>query len=218
MSPPDPENEHRDNASRSNEKPPATVLDSILRDDGPLPPARIRLRALAFILDFILVTAIASVIIWKIVLPRTHPAALNEMNEWTEAFVASFDDQSGAESSELPGMSESLKEALTYARDMQLLIFWIYFAVGEAFFAGSSLGKRACRLRTISTVTLDKPPVLSGVVRGGLKTVALFFIFPLAFLATIGALFFNKRRQTGHDLLSRTAVIDEKFVKTDISV
>jgi uncharacterized RDD family membrane protein YckC len=30
--------------------------------------------------------------------------------------------------------------------------------------------------------------------------------------ATLSALFFNKRRQMGHDLMSRTAVIDEKLV------
>jgi uncharacterized RDD family membrane protein YckC len=49
-------------------------------------------------------------------------------------------------------------------------------------------------------------------VRGGLKTLTLFLFFPFAMFATLAALFFNRRRQMGHDLMSRTAVIDEKFV------
>jgi uncharacterized RDD family membrane protein YckC len=53
---------------------------------------------------------------------------------------------------------------------------------------------------------------MTGIVRGGLKTMVLFFAFPLALIATFVAMFFNKRRQLGHDLLSRTAVIDEKYM------
>ncbi|MGB0744785.1 MAG: hypothetical protein ACPGSB_09685, partial [Opitutales bacterium] len=54
---------------------------------------------------------------------------------------------------------------------------------------------------------------LAGITRGGLKTIALFWLFPIFFLATFIALFFNKRRQLGHDLCARTAVVDEKYVK-----
>jgi uncharacterized RDD family membrane protein YckC len=116
----------------------------------------------------------------------------------------------GAVESTVPEFSNYLTEALAHARDLQLLIFWAYFALGEAFFKGTTLGKRACRLRSVSTVTLAHPPIVTGIVRGGLKTMALFV--PLGLVATILALLFNKRRQMGHDLLSRTIVIDEKTV------
>ena len=33
-------------------------------------------------------------------------------------------------------------------------------------------------------------------------------------IATLVTLFFNKRRQMGHDIVSRTAVIDEKMVNS----
>jgi uncharacterized RDD family membrane protein YckC len=33
----------------------------------------------------------------------------------------------------------------------------------------------------------------------------------------LGKLFFNKRRQMGHDMMSRTAVIDEKLVNSSKS-
>ena len=191
---------------------PSNVLDSILSDAGPMPTARFGIRALAFLMDFVLLTALATFIIWKVAMPQEHPGAFAEFNEWSQQIVAWFSEGGRQAGAVQPQWSDDLSEALIYARDLQLLIFWLYFAIGEAFFAGSSLGKRACRLRSISTVTMSTPPVMAGIVRGGLKTLTLFLAFPIALLATLGALFFNKRRQMGHDLLSRTAVIDEKYL------
>jgi hypothetical protein len=189
-----------------------TLLDSVFRDDGPMPSAHFRIRFFAALLDIILLTAIASVIIWKIAMPQAHPQAFTELNSWTQELINWFSEDATQRDANPPSLNPELSDALTYARDLQFMIFWLYFTIGEAFFAGSSLGKRACRLRTVSTVTLAQPPILVGIVRGGLKTMVLFFAFPLLLIATIITLFFNKRRQMGHDLLSRTVVIDEKFV------
>lgn len=189
---------------------PTTVLDSVFSDSGPMPTARLGIRALAFLLDFVLLTAIASVLIWKVAMPEEHPEAYAQLNEWSESLMVWASE--GASAGEpLPMLSEELTTALSYGRDIQLLIFWLYFAIGEAFFAGSSLGKRACRLRSVSTITLDTPPIMAGIVRGGLKAMALFFLFPIALIATVATLRFNSRRQMGHDLLSKTAVIDDKY-------
>lgn len=188
-----------------------TVLDSIFSDSGPMPPAKLWIRSLSFLLDFILLTAVASVIIWKILIPQAYPGAFAELMTWSETVVNSFMSASqGTVDPTKPEISNYLAEALAYARDIQLLIFWVYFALGEAFFKGTTLGKRACRLRSVSTVTLSHPPIVAGIVRGGLKTLALFV--PIGLIATVLVLFFNKRRQMGHDLLSRTVVIDEKTV------
>lgn len=189
---------------------PSKLLDSIFRDDGPMPPARFGMRALAFLMDFILLSAVASVIIWKIAMPQAHPGAFAELQAWLAEFAGNMAAGDGRDA---PELSNNLADALAYARDLQLMVFWFYFALGEAFFAGSSLGKRACRLRSVSTVNLDRPPILAGFVRGSLKTICIFF--PLALLPIIGALFFNKRRQMGHDFLSRTAVIDERYMPSD---
>lgn len=190
-----------------------TALDSVLRDGGPMPAARLGIRTLAFLLDFVLLTAVATIIVWKIAMPHAHPGAFAEFNQWSLEFVNWLNDSETQTGAAPPEWSEELGQALAYARDLQLLIFWLYFAIGEAFCGGRSLGKLACRLRSVSTVTLAPPPIMAGIVRGGLKTIALFFAFPVALIATIGALFFNQRRQLGHDLLSRTAVIDEKYLK-----
>lgn len=184
------------------------VLDSVFSKKGPLPPASIWLRALAFTLDFILVSAVASLIIWKMVIPTSHPAAFAELREWTSEVLAWM--QSDADKP-MPTPSRSLQEALSKANELQLIGFWLYFALSEAFFAGSSLGKRICRIRSVSTVTLGRPPILTGIVRGGLKTLLIYLLFPVLLIATLVPLFLNKRRQMGHDLLSRTAVIDEKL-------
>ena len=212
--------EHDSNEPRPPKLPekelqPETVLDSVFSDGGPMPPARLRLRALAFVLDFILVTAVASIIIWKIALPHSHPGAFHDLMIWTEQLFEWVGDSARPEDSTPPQPSKELAKALTLANEPQLLTFWIYFAFGEAFFGGSSLGKRICRLRSISTVTLGPPPILSGIVRGGLKTILLFWIFPILFAANFIALRFNKRRQLGHDWFSRTAVVDEKYLSLE---
>lgn len=193
---------------------PGTVLDSIFCDEGPMPPARMRLRGLAFVLDFILVSAVASILIWKVVMPEAHPGAFHELMNWTEQMMDWLGDSAREDGATAPAPSEALVRALSLANELQLLTFWLYFALGEAFFAGSSLGKRICRIRSISTVTIGRPPVMAGIVRGGLKTIALFWIFPLLFLANFLTLFFNKRRQLGHDWFSRTTVVDEKYIRT----
>jgi len=191
---------------------PDSVLDSVLSTGGPLPTAGLGLRALALLLDCILMAAVASVIIWKVVLAQTHPGAFAEMMQWTQEVVAWL--QNRAADTSMPEPSRELREALGVAYEIQLLLFWLYFAIGEAFFAGSSLGKRICRIRTISTVTLAPPPILAGMIRGALKTLTLFWLFPVFFAATFLALWFNKRRQLAHDLCARTVVVDEKYIDT----
>jgi hypothetical protein len=155
---------------------------------------------------------VASVIIWKIALPHSHPAAFTELTEWTQSVITWYSEQETAPEAVFPEPSKNLTSALAVANELQMLTFWLYFALGEAFFAGSSLGKRICRIRSVSTVTLGTPPIMSGIVRGGLKTLTLYLFFPLGLIATLATLFFNKRRQMGHDMMSRTAVIDEKLV------
>lgn len=191
---------------------PNNVLDSVFSDDGPMPPAKLSLRGFAFALDVILVTAVASVIIWKIVLPQSHPGAFHELMQWSEQVLNWWQTPAQERGETPPEAGTELMRALTLANELQLLIAWLYFALSEALFAGSTLGKRIFRLRSVSTITLGPPQFMAGIVRGGLKTIILFWIFPIFFVANFIALFFNKRRQLGHDWFSRTAVVDEKYL------
>lgn len=196
---------------RSQTPSAGSLLDSIFRKDGPMPPASIRLRALAFFLDFVLVSIVGSVIIWKIALPQSHPEAWGEFTQYVEQFMAYFSKGGSAAGDPPPEASKRLLEALAIANELQMICFWLYFAIGEAFFAGSSLGKRICRIRSVSTITLGNPPIVAGIVRGGLKTLTLYLPLYIGMIATLVALFFNKRKQMGHDLMSRTVVVDEKY-------
>jgi uncharacterized RDD family membrane protein YckC len=215
MSSPDPNQDERTREDPQPATPSAgSLLDSVFQKDGPMPPASVRLRGFAFFLDFILISAVASIIIWKIALPQSHPAAFTELTEWTEQVITWYGDRAISPETPFPEPSKNLTRALAVANELQMLTFWLYFALGEAFFAGSSLGKRICRIRSVSTVTLGAPPIMAGIVRGGLKTLTLYLFFPIGMIATLATLFFNKRRQMGHDMMSRTAVIDEKFVNT----
>lgn len=189
------------------------LLDSILAQDGPMPAARLRIRGLAFALDFILLTAVSMLIIWKFVMPIQHPGTFYEFSQWMENLLYWFQSGGSGSGAPAPEMSPELSDGLRFAQDLQLLIFWVYFAVGEVFFGGSSLGKRICRLRSISTITLGPLPWLTAIVRAGLKTLAIFLLFPISIVITLAGVLFNRRRQMLHDLLSRTAVIDERYLK-----
>jgi uncharacterized RDD family membrane protein YckC len=192
---------------------PGTVLDTILSDDGPMPSARLGIRILAFGLDFILCSALATVLIWKVFLPMSHPGSFLELNEWVDQLLQWLQSTESTRET-MPQPNKALLSALRYASEVQLLTFWIYFGIGEIFLGGS-LGKRACRLRSISTITLAPLNAFTALLRAGIKTAALFFLSPILLIATLAALCFNPRRQMGHDLLSRTAVIDEKHLKSE---
>lgn len=193
---------------------PNKLLDSILSDDGPMPSARLGIRSLAFLLDFILCSAVATLLIWKVFLPMSHPGSFLELNEWVDQLLK-WMQSAEATRETMPEPGKDLLAALRYASEIQLLTFWVYFGIGEIFLGGS-LGKRACRLRSISTITLGPLNFFAALLRAGIKTAALFFLSPLLFIATLVALFFNPRRQMGHDLLARTAVVDEKLFKNEL--
>lgn len=191
------------------------MLDSILRVGGPMPAAKLGIRTVAFLMDFTLLLVLSGLVI-KMALPGAYPGASQELSSWlTETWaVAQVSAEQSTPFWEItqPQMSPYVMEAISFAWETTLLICWAYFAIGEALFKGSSLGKYACRLRTISTVTLQPPGFLVGIVRGGTKTMAIFLFMPICFALNLLALLFNKRSQLGHDLFSRTAVIDEKSV------
>lgn len=192
---------------------PSTVLETILADDGPMPAAHLSIRILAALLDLILCFAIATILIWKIFLPISHPGSFLEFNEWTQQLLQWLQNTEATREN-MPEPGNNLLQALRHASEIQILTFWAYFALGESLLGGS-LGKRACRLRTISTVTLGPLNFFGAILRAGVKTAALLFLFPICLAANLLTLCFNSRRQMGHDLITRTAIIDEKYLKNN---
>lgn len=195
---------------------PSNVLDSIFSRNGPMPPASVAIRGLACSLDLLLIVICAFVILAKLALPAQYPNAGYEFNQFT-AKVATWVETSSARTTEpKPEMSASLEEAWVYSLSLTFFMSWLYFGLGEAFFQGSSLAKRLCSIRTISTVTLGDLPIVTGIVRGGFKTLVIFLVFPFSAPVTLLGLLFNKRCQFVHDLLNRTAVVDERKASIQI--
>lgn len=171
-----------------------------------MPTARFAIRALAFCLDLALILGVSAIIL-KVMLSESFPEAASV---WADYNVAMQNlDYAKRMFFDMNGSNPELFEIISYALSTTITVAWFYFSAGEVFFGGSSLGKRCCRLRSISTITLGEPTIFSGIVRGGLKTIMLFSFGIIGWAAILIPLFFNKRRQMGHDLLSRTAVIDE---------
>lgn len=181
------------------------LLDSILGPDGPMPATRLTIRTYAFLLDFILITAVWMLALSNFLLPHYHPETFEALQAWLQA-VADFSQTD--HQAPLPEMSLELKSGLNFVLEMQILFFWCYYAANETFFSGVSLGKKIFSIRSIHTVTLEAPTVISGITRASLKTLAVTFLFPLFFCISAACIFCNKRKQTGHDLISQTAVID----------
>lgn len=190
---------------------PSNVLDSVLSDSGPMPTARLGIRGLAFCLDLALILGVCALIL-KATLLTNFPEAAAVWADYNEAMQNSEYVKSMI--FDMKGTNPELFEIITHALSTTITVAWFYFAGGEAFFGGSSLGKRCCRLRSISTITLGEPSIFSGIVRGGIKTIMIFSFGIIGWAGMLIPLFFNKRRQMGHDLLSRTAVIDEKYLNT----
>ena len=167
-------------------------------------------------MDCVFITLFSFVVIGQFALPRAYPGALTEMQAWNDEFTEWFsglvEKNDSSENKSMPPLSQSLEEAILYTQMLALLFFWLYFTIGETFFSGYTFGKSICRLRTISVVTMQKPFFFSTVARSGIKAFAI--LSPFILFATIIILKFNKRRQMGHDLLCRTAVVDERYLSS----
>ena len=196
--------------SKKEAKYPRDVLDSVLSDNGTMPAAHLWIRFQAFVLDWVFISLLASLIIWRFLMPQEHPDAYTELNEWVEDVAKSLGNNGLLAWDTIPPWNESLKAAISDAQIFMTLAFWIYFAIGEAFFVGRTFGKAIFRLRTISVITMEKPFFVSAILRAGIKTLCL--AFPLLLVVTMILFRFNRRRQMGYDLLCRTAVIDERYL------
>lgn len=197
--------------SKPSVKDSKSVLDSVLSKNGPMPAAHLFIRSQALILDWVFVSVFTTMVI-GFAMPYISPDALDESRVWSKDFADWIMQNGFLKGIPMPQLSESLEIIMLFAQLLTFFSFWLYFAIGELFFAGHSFGKAICRLRTISLVTMKKPLLLSAISRSGIKALAL--LAPLVLLATTIVLGFNKRKQTGHDLLCNTAVIDERYMSS----
>jgi len=175
-------------------------------DSDNLPEPSIAFRGLAFLLDYILVVLLATLIILQVILPLNPSFSLEELYDWLEAYIAWAETSS---TTAAPILNDSVQSILLLITESFSIIFILYFVFCDTLFKGSSMGKKIFNLKTITLTPRDSIPIFHAGIRAISKTVLLFYFFPLLFLVAALTKRFHKSKQWGHDLISQTKVIDE---------
>ena len=171
-----------------------------------LPEPSIAFRGLAFLLDYILVVLLATLIILQIILPLNPSFSLEALNDWLDTYLAWAESNSDTAA---PILNDSAQSILLLITESFSIIFILYFVLCDTLFKGSSIGKKIFNLKTISLTPGDSIPIFHAGIRAISKTIILFYFFPILFLVAALTKRFHKSKQWGHDLISQTKVIDE---------
>ena len=91
-------------------------------DSDNLPEPSIAFRGLAFLLDYILVVLLATLIILKVILPLNPSFSLEALNEWLEAYIAWAETNSNSTKA-APILNDSVQSILLLITD-SFSIIW----------------------------------------------------------------------------------------------
>jgi len=193
------------------ESPKLTVQEVVFRRGGPFPPARLSHRFISFLLDFLLLGTLSFLLLFRIILPATHPLELDSFEEWVEEAYEEQSTTSGKGQISTPALdslSPEVWKMLVFSQNVMVFLFWIYFAACDTFFQGRTLGKLTFKLKVIHMQTLAPPDLPSAFIRATVKTICLFTLFPVALISFILVFFLNFQR-AGHDYISKTIVVED---------
>jgi hypothetical protein len=173
------------------------------------------MRTLAFLMDGLLVFFFTLFLLVKVLLPQNHAEGMRDMVQTVDSYAAAVQEaqRNGEPTPPAPEPDQDSPMVLMLAYSWQIMVitFWVYFGLVEGLFKGTSLGKRTFGLRAVKIQTGQPAHPFEYALRGGIKTLALLFPFPLPLLWWVNYLipFFNANRRAGHDFLCRTVVIAE---------
>lgn len=165
-------------------------------------------RIIAFFLDIILVGSFSLMVLTVFIIPKKYPGTMQEL--WQ---LSSHPENT--QKQRIEKMSPQLKEMVQSGNTIVVLLFWAYFTMSEILLKGSSLGKLIFRIRVVNASTLAPPSMFDSILRSGLKTFSLLVWVPIPILNLVFPIFtlnyflffFTSKAQAGHDLLTRTIVI-----------
>lgn len=155
--------------------------------------------------------AVSFFILTRFILPQWFPLELDIFLEWSQEFLQAQEAAGHADPFAAPPFEELPREVwnmLLVAQNCVVFLFWLYFAVSETFFKGQTLGKKTFRLSVVHMLSLGPPDLPTAFIRSILKTICLFTLFPIA-LISFFLVFFIKFKRAGHDLVSKTIVIED---------
>tara|TARA_B100001248_G_scaffold262737_1_gene262083 strand:+ start:95241 stop:95837 length:597 start_codon:yes stop_codon:yes gene_type:complete len=168
-----------------------------------LRPAKLKFRALAFVLDVILVFVLLALAL-KIILPMQYPEAMEEVTYQFKQIEAQ------KESPEQLQFSDGVKQMFDFAGVFSLLFIWVFFTASELAFTNGSMGKKMFRLRVINMYSLERPRFGEALLRSAVKAIALLMLIPLLWVNYFIA-FFTAQNRAGHDYICKTLVIDDLY-------
>jgi uncharacterized RDD family membrane protein YckC len=174
-----------------------------------LEPAPYGARFLAFLMDFILVFVGAAFLLNVFIFPEYFPGVQEQIMEQLMQYGKLVQE---AQSQGLPipkfDFDRTIQEAMGTAFFWIFIVYVFYHSLLEQFCNGASLGKKMFRLQVVSLISAEPLGFFESFVRASVKAVALMTFVPF-FWVSYTLVFFNPRRQAGHDLLMRSVVVLE---------
>lgn len=174
------------------------------------PPAPFIYRALASILDILLAFVLISMLLKQVILPYYDGQAFSEL----KSIFYQSQQPIGAEGSAFAFTSlnqypPEVQKLINYALGVSMLLLWVYFGVLDMLLHGKSLGKRVFRLKVVNSIHFKELNVFEYLVRSIIKGLCLTVIFPAVLLLNLLPALLSKRRQCGHDWISRSMVVED---------
>jgi uncharacterized RDD family membrane protein YckC len=176
----------------------------VLIDAFDTHPAPFFWRVLALLLDTILASVVAGIVLTSVVLPAEHPdagAVIQQQFDTTMAEIAQA--QTTGQVPEQVISPEFLEIRMLVGKTL-FLVLLIYFTSCEWALGGATLGKRIFGLRAAQWGSADPPRWIESLSRCILKAASLVWF--VVFVANVVPLFFRSTRRAAHDYLARTIV------------
>lgn len=165
--------------------------------------AKLWQRTIAFGLDCFLVINLSLALLLVYLLPQGYPGKMAELQQTIRTAL----DAKQSLNAIVSALSKDQLEMVYYCQNINLLVYWLYFIVSDAFLEGSSLGKRVFRLKVVKLKDYEALTFWDICLRGAVKAMALVWFFPFL-MVNYALAFFNKPQLAGHDYLARSVVIE----------
>lgn len=167
-------------------------------------------RALAFLMDCLLMGVLCLFLLDKILIPIYHPGVDAEVRDAYESYQAAITEamESGEELPDAASFieTESIIEAVQFGLYVFMGVFFTYFLISELAMSGATLGKRILGMQTVIYGSTFVPGLIQSILRAALKTFFLFGALPFTWLGFFMA-FFTQGKRSAHDIICRTAVL-----------
>jgi len=184
--------------------PSNTQVPPLLAEEAGALPSRLVWRALALVLDTLLASVAAMVILSTVVFPQSYPNAeqifQQQMQSLKTEMHAAMDQNRMPDfvpSDDYLDLSETISKTL-------FMVFLVYFAGSEITLGGTTLGKKVFGLRAARWGSIERPTAIESLSRNIFKAASLVWL--LLLVANVITVFLRPSRRAIHDYLARTIV------------